>query len=257
MSRLDVLNEKEALRYLGYRGQELDEQTRALFDQAVKETLEQTRGAYTCRLFRLGAEMELYESRSAQMTRKGSALSEGLAFTAEMLEADAFQEQPALTLSGEHIAKNLKGATHIILFAATLGQGMDRAILSAEHRSMTHALMMDACASAHIETICDLCNDAVDSVAVELGFRTRPRFSPGYGDLPLALQPKLCHVLDAHRQIGLSCSPNALLMPRKSVTAIIGLVPAEDYAPMASESSCSICALRVHCDRRICKRSVE
>lgn len=257
MQDVNAIDEKEALRYLGYSGQELDEQTRILFEQSVSEILKHSRGAYTCKLFRLGEKMELYESRSMQITRKGSTLADEFSLTSEVLEIETFQAEPVLELTGEHIAKRLKGATHIMMFAATLGQTADRAILSAEHQSMTKALMMDACASSYIETICDLCNDAVDAIFVKIGMQTRARFSPGYGDLPLELQTKICRVLDTHRQIGLSCSANHLLIPRKSVTAIIGLVPTENAVPVMLQSSCNICAFKKNCDRRICKQSVE
>ena len=50
------------------------------------------------------------------------------------------------------------------------------------------------------------------------------RYSPGYGDLPLDIQKNFLNVLDAQKKIGLTTSENFLLFPRKSVTAIIGII---------------------------------
>ena len=49
------------------------------------------------------------------------------------------------------------------------------------------------------------------------------RFSPGYADFPLEVQPKLLEILDAPRRIGLTVSPSLLLIPTKSVTCILGV----------------------------------
>jgi cobalamin-dependent methionine synthase I len=53
----------------------------------------------------------------------------------------------------------------------------------------------------------------------------RPRFSPGYGDLSLSVQSDLLNVLDARRNIGLTLSDSLMMIPQKSVTAIVGLKP--------------------------------
>ena len=52
------------------------------------------------------------------------------------------------------------------------------------------------------------------------GERLTRRYSCGYGDLPLSLQPDFVRVLDTPRKIGLACTPSLLLTPQKSVTAV-------------------------------------
>ncbi len=49
------------------------------------------------------------------------------------------------------------------------------------------------------------------------------RFSPGYGDMPLAQSGQICEVLNTGRSIGLTVSQSGILMPRKSVTAVLGI----------------------------------
>lgn len=53
------------------------------------------------------------------------------------------------------------------------------------------------------------------------------RYSPGYGNLDISIQRELLKSLDAERTIGLTASSHNILIPRKSVTAIIGVIPKE------------------------------
>jgi len=53
------------------------------------------------------------------------------------------------------------------------------------------------------------------------------RFSPGYGDLPLDYQRTLLSVLDTSRKIGVSLTDSLLMVPSKSVSAIVGVRPAQ------------------------------
>ena len=49
------------------------------------------------------------------------------------------------------------------------------------------------------------------------------RFSPGYGDFPMESSKDLVGLLDAGRRIGLTVSQSGILIPRKSVTAVLGV----------------------------------
>ena len=49
------------------------------------------------------------------------------------------------------------------------------------------------------------------------------RFSPGYGDLPLAMQQDVMEALDCGRTVGITLTDSLLMTPSKSVTAIIGM----------------------------------
>ena len=58
------------------------------------------------------------------------------------------------------------------------------------------------------------------------GYAPTRRFSPGCGNWPLEIQPQLGKIIKTE-QIGLQVTENFLLFPRKSVTAIIGLMPGD------------------------------
>lgn len=124
--------------------------------------------------------------------------------------------------SSKTLQKNLKNCDSFIIFAATVGAEIDRAIAREAQKTPSVALMLNAFATERIESLCDaVCRNFATQKAQD-GFVTKPRISPGYGDIPLKMQKDICRYLDCNRQIGLSLGDNMLLSPRKSVTAIVG-----------------------------------
>ncbi len=108
------------------------------------------------------------------------------------------------------LRKSLDGCQSIILFAATVGIGIDRLIARYAVLSPTKSLLFQAIGAERVEALCD-------------AFSPLPRFSPGYGDLPLELQRDIFAALDCPRRIALSLNESLLMSPSKSVTAIIGV----------------------------------
>lgn len=117
------------------------------------------------------------------------------------------------------LAKALDGCHGIVLFAATVGLELDRLIYKYSRTQPSVALCLQAIGAERIEA---LCNDFCAFLG-ERGFSTRPRFSAGYGDLPLSLQRDIFACLECPRHIGLTLNDSLLMSPTKSVTAIVGI----------------------------------
>lgn len=126
----------------------------------------------------------------------------------------------AFCLRSNDLSRNLKNCKRVVIFAATVGVGIDRLISKYSVVSPSKALMLDAVGTERIEALCDT---FVRDIADEMNVHTKPRFSPGYGDLPLDAQRSIFAVLDCGRRIGLSCSDSLIMSPSKSVTAFVGL----------------------------------
>ena len=127
----------------------------------------------------------------------------------------------SLLLPGEDLRTHLKGCERAALFCATLGAGADALIRRAESGDMARALALDCAAAAAVEEVCDQIE--LELQAMFPGCSVPFRYSPGYGDLPLTLQGDLLALLDAPRRVGLTASASNILLPRKSVTAILGI----------------------------------
>ncbi len=123
-------------------------------------------------------------------------------------------------LIGKDIEKLLENAPRVLLFGATLGLGIDRTLARLQISDMQNAVLFDALASTAIENVCNnFCSD--------LGPDITTRFSPGYGDLPFEIQRKIADRLQLDRNIGVTLTEGGVMIPQKSVTAILGLLKGE------------------------------
>ena len=121
------------------------------------------------------------------------------------------------------LSKALIDCDSIILFAATIGLGIDRLILKYGRISPSLALCIQAIGAERIEALCDRFSLDVKGNIVSYGKSPTPRFSAGYGDLPLELQREIFSTLACDKNIGLTLNDSLMMSPTKSVTAIIGL----------------------------------
>ncbi|MCD7947056.1 MAG: methionine synthase [Oscillospiraceae bacterium] len=210
----------EVLRYLGYRGQAISSEVSALVDTCMAEIRTAAHPRHIWRVFPLRTD-----------------------------EAGLALKQTDLVLAGGDIRAHLSGCTRAALMAVTLGIAADRYIDSRKSTDLTAALILDACATQLVEEVCDQVQDEIAQSAGEEGLCVTSRFSPGYGDLPLTIQPQVLRILDTERRIGLTCTARQLLLPRKSVTAIVGF---SAHLPDAIHTGgkCDTCAKRESCTFR-------
>lgn len=140
--------------------------------------------------------------------------------------------------ASESLQKHLTGCDRIVVFAATLGLGLDRLIAKYGLLSPAKMLMLQAIGAERIEALCDAVCESIRQEAAGDGRYPVTRFSPGYDDLPLDVQTDIFRVLDCSRKIGLTLNGSLLMSPSKSVTAIVGLSPC---AGSNHNNSCSRC----------------
>lgn len=123
-----------------------------------------------------------------------------------------------MKVKSESLKKNLNGCSEIYVFAATTGFSAQRLIERNAVISPIKGIVTDCVGSAAIEAFCDKINLSFENTDF-----LRPRFSPGYGDLPIECQKDILNFLDAGKTIGLSLTDSLMMTPVKSVTAIIGI----------------------------------
>ena len=73
------------------------------------------------------------------------------------------------------------------------------------------------------------------------------RYSPGYGDLDISANRDILNVLDAHRKIGVTVTNTGIMIPRKSVVALIGITN-EKIGKV--KRTCENCSNRFNCEYR-------
>ena len=150
-----------------------------------------------------------------------------------------------VNLESEALARNLKGCCGALLLAATIGPACDMLVRRASITSAADAAIYQAAGAAAIEAFLDDMNDKIKADYEAQGLFLRPRFSPGYGDLKLDHQKDWFRLLDVSKQIGVELTDSLLMVPTKSVTAIIGI--GIDKAK-TSCSGCSGCNKKDTCN---------
>jgi len=115
--------------------------------------------------------------------------------------------------------KNLSGCNRAYIIAVTLGMELDRLISSLKIVSPAKSFIADAVASAFAEAAADYVSEILSR-----NEKLKPRYSPGYGDLSLNVQKDVLNILNADKILGIKLGENLLMTPKKSITAIQGVI---------------------------------
>ena len=122
-----------------------------------------------------------------------------------------------LTLRGGDVRAMLSTCREAVLLAATLGAQSERLLLRTQAQDAARTLILDAAMSAAIEAVLD------------------------------GQEQTLRAELSAQRAIGLTVSAGGVMIPRKSVTAVMGV---SDVPVARRPAGCEGCAARETCALR-------
>lgn len=210
------LNRDEAFRYMGYKGGEINQKILDLTDQCEEALLKAIKPRMVYRIFDI------------MNTENGVEV-----------------KNTPLIFKGKDIKAHLENCHKAILMCATLSAETDKLIRTYEAESIEKAFIADALASAAVEQICETAEEIIHNEVGEYSYTWR--FSAGYGDFPLDVQRDFLRVTDAAKIIGLNITDSLILIPRKSVTAVIGI--SEEPIP-PKRRGCICCNMRDRCEYR-------
>lgn len=191
------INEREILRYMSSRGGE--DELRPL----ISECLDELRGRLSYKVCHVTLPIEIDGNKIIL---------------------------PCGEIESNDLAKNLSGCKETVIFAATIGVEIDRLIAKYSRLSPAKAFCYQAIGAERVEELCD---DFCESVNEKLGAggeELKPRFSPGYGDLPLETQKMVFSLLDCPKRIGVTLGDSLLMSPSKSVTAFAGITKRQEVS---------------------------
>lgn len=152
--------------------------------------------------------------------------------------ADQCQRELAQTVTPRHLGRrlpltlfqgqsrdldhHLRHCREGILYAVTLGPEADRLLRRWSAQSMAKAAVGQAVCAAWLDELCAAyCATLEQDLAP--GEYLTPPFSPGYGDWDLAAQQTVLDRLQAPKRLGLTLTAGGMLVPEKSVTALVGI----------------------------------
>ena len=184
---------KEAVRYLGYGKNAVDEKILQEIQNCFRELEELADKKSIYRIF----ELSLKDENELKIGN--------------------------IEICSRNLQTNLKDCKQVVLLAATLGTEVDRLIRKNQVVDMAKAVVMQACAATLLEEYCDELQSEVTEQFKQQRQYIRPRFSPGYGDFSILHQKDILAMLDASKMIGVTMTDSYMLTPTKSVTAVIGI----------------------------------
>ncbi|MCO8194479.1 vitamin B12 dependent-methionine synthase activation domain-containing protein [Anaerofustis sp. NSJ-163] len=183
---------KEAIRYLGYKNNQVDNGTLNLINNSFEELKEIVSEKLIYRVFKLDI-------------------------------TDEYIKIGQMKIKSKNLMKNLNGCDEVIVLGATLGIQVDFLIRRYSNVQMAKAVVLQACAAALLEEYLDNWQYQKQKEYEIKNRYLKARFSPGYGDFDIQHQEMLLRMLDSAKTIGLTMTQGYMLTPSKSVTALIGI----------------------------------
>jgi hypothetical protein len=116
------------------------------------------------------------------------------------------------------LSSRLQACGSCTIFMLTLGAAIDR-LLEGSSPAPSRQVLLDAASSEAAEDCARWVQRAERAEAGREGRKALPRFSPGFGDFGLEHQ---AFFVDRLPGLGVSLTRGGLLLPRKTVTGVIG-----------------------------------
>lgn len=149
-------------------------------------------------------------------------------------------------LTGPLIARQLAGACAVFVCLLTIGPALEQRSSAAFATDPGYALALDGLANAAVTALTEAVCAALEAQVAAEGLRTTTALSPGLEGWPIDVgQPQLFTLLDA-TPMGVVLTPEALMLPRKSSSFVMGIGPAVDRAG----EPCDYCSQRATCRHR-------
>lgn len=193
------IDKNEVLRHLEYNGQYIDEKLDYIIDECIKITKEKINPRYTLGVYSI---LKYKIDDSYKIKFKDSNIS----------------------IKSKDLYKLLDGCNQCIVLSTTLGIDIEKQIKINSYSNLTKSIIIDACATTAIEEFCDILQSNIEDKLRKEGKYITNRYSSGYGDLSIHVNEDIINLLNTSNKIGLTITKDKIMIPRKSVIAIIGIL---------------------------------
>jgi len=176
---------------------------------------------------------QLIEPCRSYVIRNVDSVSGSLAFV-----------EDSIVFRSQVVARLLERCCMVAAFVVTIGGHLENTVATlAEDGLILQSYVLDAIGTEAVERVAEYVQEQTRKMAAADGFVIGRRFSPGYCDWDLTQQEMIFGAVNA-ASIGVVLTEEYLMIPRKTISGIIGIGPAEGglehYNPCTS------------CDKRDC-----
>ena len=226
ISSIAKIDKTEVLRYMGHKGQSIDDNLNMQIERNI----------------------DLCHKISSPRWTYGY-------FDIDFAPDSVCIKDSGIVLKGHDIYDHLFGARKCVIMAVTLGMELEKRLLQLERTSMTDALILDCAANVYAENVAEYVQSIITKELKDK--HTNYRYSPGYGDFAIETQNSLIPLLQCEKRIGLTVTPSSIMIPRKSITAVMGVFDKEQISKKKGCKGCNLyhtCTIRKD-DGAPCARS--
>lgn len=159
----------------------------------------------------------------------------------------AIELEGGVVLSTKYISSCLRDATRLNIFLVTVGKNIEEAatLLMKEGEEL-NGYLLDRIGSLAAESLAEDTEENLRASYASRHMSVSTRFSPGYCDWPIEEQFKLAKAID-FSAIGVIITKNCMMVPRKSISAVVGIGPEGSFSKKRSQ--CGACD-KSDCDYR-------
>lgn len=123
--------------------------------------------------------------------------------------------------TGEKMVKLLKNCDYATLIVATIGPNIEEEVDRLSGPEPAHAYFLERVGAWMADYMGIWLDKMLEREIIRAGYARTYRFGVGYGDWPLSSQTEVMELTRAS-QIGLSLNESYIMLPRLSVSAVIG-----------------------------------
>ena len=213
------IDKNEVLRYLQYKNQNLSDNIKEEIDKCINRTKEIINPRYICRTYSI-EKQDIYNNKIVYL------------------------KDSNIKFESDDIYKLFDKCDECILISATLGLEIEKEIRKLTYTNLSKGLIVDACATTAIEEVCDIVLYNIEKELLKENKSITMRYSPGYGDLSIEKNIDIINVLNSQKEIGLTVTDSGIMIPRKSVVALIGV---SKKGIKREKKSCDNCSNKHNC----------
>lgn len=134
----------------------------------------------------------------------------------------------------------LKGTSYLVLGVVTIGSSLENKVSEFfTQGEYPRAIALDAVGTVAVESLSRYIRNLVCQEAKEQYFKITRYFSPGYGDWDISQQKDIFKIIPTNK-IGVSLTESCMILPRKSLSWIIGIGKNVTISSK-NDDSCKIC----------------
>jgi len=121
-----------------------------------------------------------------------------------------------------NVVRLLRDCDYATLLVCTIGKKIEEKIEELQNVSISEAFYLDRIAAWMADYMAEYTGNIIEKEIIKHGYTPTFRYAPGYGGWGLEAQKEIMRLTEAPEHIGVTITETCIMVPRFSVSAVIG-----------------------------------